>query len=100
MAAEWYDILETALGVSKPVLWAGAIYGGFALMEAKVRKERREEVTAFLQGGGYRGQPVDAAKVVLSLFESVFGSRHWSKRCALRSVLISFISFSILLIHF
>jgi hypothetical protein len=86
----WLANLSSSVGGN--TVLAAAIYGGAVALEKSINPDRRKELTEFLTSQVDHLEPPNTGIVVLTLFEAVFGKRHFSLRCISRSVLVTLLA--------
>ncbi len=68
---------------------AGAIYASAVSIEKEARPEARNDVARFLRGFGVGSNVQLIARHISGWFEVLFGSRHFTLKCALRSLALT-----------
>lgn len=77
--------------ISLIVLFCGAIYGSFLALERVVSTECKKDIAEWLKGEKVSGSLTTWPRQFVALFDRVFGERHWSQKCFLRSCVASLI---------
>jgi hypothetical protein len=101
METTWLNGIGTVLGIgASPVVAAASVYGAFRAWDSIANPLLRTKLAAFLLAGGFRGEGADSAKVVLTLFEGIFGPGQLSLKCLRRSAIVTGIVLIVLALMF
>jgi hypothetical protein len=88
----WLETFSSAFGTGTGgVTLAGLIYGGSIALEKEMRQEAKNEIAGFIKRTNVTPDSQVVASFIDSAFQTVFGSRHWTLRCMLRSFMASII---------
>ncbi len=85
----WFDQFATGLGLGGSTTLALGVYGCSVALGRSINPERKTELTHFLTVSADEIKAPNTAKIILSLFEALFGRRHFSWKCIGRSVLVT-----------
>jgi hypothetical protein len=87
----WFENLSSVISLGGTTLLASSIYGGAVALEKTINPARKVELTKFLTSSVDHLEPPNTGEVVFTLFEDVFGKRHFSLRCFITSVIATFV---------
>jgi hypothetical protein len=86
----WFETISSALGAGAPgVALAGAIYAGSIALENEMRVEAKKDIARFVNNARINPSSQATANFIVHAFETVFGPRHWTINCAIRSAVAS-----------
>src|SRR3954470_4340957 len=70
---------------------AAAVYAGASATDKEARKEAKHDIAMFLIGFHTKFELSLISRHISHAFEIIFGPRHFSARCILRSILTTFV---------
>src|ERR1700730_4236141 len=77
---------------------AGAIYKGAAAVEKDASLVAKQDIAKFLRSFGHEIDISLVARHISDIFEIIFGERHLSAKCLFRSILLTVLFCSIILL--
>jgi hypothetical protein len=97
----WLGTISSMLGAGiGGTALAGAIYTGSAALENNMRASAKSEIAKFINNTAINPNPQVAVVFLSHSFEIIFGTRHWSMKCLVSSIIASTFIFVITITSF
>ena len=88
----WLEALTEQLGTgSGGAAIAAAIYAGGIALESEMRADAKKEIAALINAPRLAPDVRTVSRFICETFDLIFGKRHWSWKCFIRSVLASWL---------
>jgi len=90
--SDFIEAISNHLSWGVPVLVAGGVWKLFAFIDSYAKADTREHLAAYIRGKVYRSQFLALPALASLILTRLFGERHWTLKCLLRSSLLSICS--------